>query len=242
MLKFNSRRANLSFLFGLVLLVLVAFVVIKARPENISWLDNEYVGNTTIATAQAQSYLAKEQPQDQDGDLVLGNKKADLKLYVFEDYSSPFSAVLADNLDKLLVEFGDDLAIVIRPYVKNSDLAQQSALAISCAAEQDKWRELRALFFAKVKNQQVLDPVAAENLDQVGIQTDNFSACLTNIQKSEKIEQAEVAAESLQVYGAPTIFIGEELIPGARPYDDYTDANGEVVAGLKTLVARKIAK
>jgi len=47
-------------------------------------------------------------------------------------------------------------------------------------------------------------------------------------------------AKQFSVYGAPTIFIGNDLIIGARPYEDYLDETGAKIAGLKTLVAEKL--
>lgn len=240
MLKFNSRRANLSMLVGSLLLVLIAFIVIKFRPDKIDWLNQDLINNQAATAAQAQSYLAIDQPNLEERDLVFGSAGAPVKIFVFEDYSSPFSAVLADDLDKIRAEFGDRVAVAVRPYTKNSDVARQAAEAIKCAADQNKWKELRALFFAKVKSKQTLDPIAMDNLEQVGIKSPEFALCLTNERKSGKIEQLAAEAETLQVYGAPTIFINDELVPGARPYEDYTDSDGEVVAGLRTLVARKI--
>lgn len=241
MLKITPKKANLSLLVGALILVAIAFIVFEFRPEK----EASPVGSDNLAVAgdaATQSYAVSQTPTARIDDRIFGSADAPLKIYVFEDYSSFFSASLADNLEKARVDFGDRLAVIVRPYARNSELAAQAAAAVDCAASQGKWREMRALLFSKVKNKQPLEPGSPDYSRQLGLDTDEFSLCLTNERKSGKIEQATAAAEALQVYGAPTIFVGNEMIPGARPYEDYTDSDGEQVAGLKTIIARKISQ
>ena len=49
-----------------------------------------------------------------------------------------------------------------------------------------------------------------------------------------------LAAANFSVYGAPTVFIGEEMIVGARPYSNFTDSNGDEIEGLKQVIARQL--
>ena len=63
---------------------------------------------------------------------------------------------------------------------------------------------------------------------------------MTNQEKLAKIEELSREAEQYEVMGAPTIFIDNEMILGARPYEDYVDSNGEQVAGLKTIISKKL--
>jgi len=238
MLKITSKKANLSLLVGIVVLALIAFIVIEFRPGD----DGQMTNNNGVAgtAAAAQSYVTPEIPVAEDDDMVIGSTGSNLKVFVYEDYSSIFSARLADDLEKVRSEFGDKVAIYLRPYAKGSNLAVQSARAVACAASQGKGKEMRALVFSKLKSNQNLDPESPEYGRQIGLNTDSFLACLTNERKSGKIEQSASEAEAYQVYGAPTVFIGDEMVPGARPFEDYVDSEGQTVAGLKTLIARKV--
>lgn len=240
MLKISSKKANLSLLVAASILGVIAFIVIQMRPE----ADTNSPTGTYLAKAgsEAQSYQVLESPELNQDDKIFGSPEAPLKVFVYEDYSSLFSANLADSLDKAQVEFGHELAVVVRPYVKNSEEAFEAAAAVECAARQGKWKEMRALLFAKIKNRQVLEPSSADYQKQLGLDEGAFSSCLTNEKKSGKIEEMIAAAEAYEVYGAPTIFIGEEMIPGARPYEDYTDSEGASVYGLKTIIAQKLGQ
>lgn len=195
-----------------------------------------------IEGVQAQSYLASNIPSLQDTDKIFGSGKAPLKIFVYEDYTSPYSAALADTLDRIKAESGDNLALVVRPYVVNNSLfAAEAARAVDCAGEQGKWREMRALLFVKAKNLQDARADLTSYVQQIGLNNDKFQLCLTNAEKSGKIEKAATEAENYSVQGAPTIFIGDDMILGARPYDDFTDSNGDKIEGLKTVIARKLS-
>jgi protein-disulfide isomerase len=133
------------------------------------------------------------------------------------------------------------LTIIFRPFIpKNSPLAKVSALAVDCAGDQGKWREMRALLFDRAKAENLNFSDFGKYANQLGLEEKAFSACLTNQEKSLKIEGLNAEAKGYNVLGAPTIFIGDEIILGARPYDDYVDSNGDNIEGLKTVIENKI--
>lgn len=240
MLKISSKKANLSLLVAASILGSIAFIVVQLRPET----DNTSQTGTYLAKAGsgAQSYQALESPVLNETDKIFGSSDAPLKIFVYEDYSALFSANLADSLDKAKLEFGSEIAIIVRPFVKNSELAYEAAAAVECAAAQGKWPEMRALLFAKVKSKQALEPSSTEYQKQLGLQESDFLTCLTNEKKSGRMEEMIAAAEAFEVYGAPTIFIEGEMIPGARPYEDYIDSEGASVYGLQTVIAKKLGR
>ncbi len=240
MLKISSKKANLSLVVAASILGIIAVIVVVSRPEVNS--TSSTVTNIAQAGSEAQTFQVLKSPTVSEDDKVFGRPDAPLKIFVYEDYSNLFSATLADNLDKAVIEFGDDIAIFVRPFVKNSEVAYAAAAAINCAGDQGKWQEMRALLFAKVKSKQPFEPSSLEYVNQLGLQENDFSACLTNEKKSGRIEGVTTEAEAFAVYGAPTIFIGEEMIPGARPYDDYVDSEGVGVYGLQTIIAKKLGK
>ena len=116
-------------------------------------------------------------------------------------------------------------------------LAQQAALAVSCAGEQDKWLEMRALLFAQTKNNELAAEKFADYARQLNLKEKDFVSCLTNSGKNLKIEELAATAADYNVLGTPTIFIGGEVIIGARPYEDYTDSNGDKIKGLASVIA-----
>ncbi|EKE14521.1 MAG: DsbA oxidoreductase [uncultured bacterium] len=177
-------------------------------------------------------------PSVKEDDKIFGSTEAAIKIFVYEDYTSIYSANLADTLDKIKADNGDQVAIIIRPYFKSSSLAGQAQVAVDCAGEQGKWVEMRALLLAQTKVKQLSAANFSAYGEQVGLKADDFANCLTKSDKSVKIEQLVQEAEIYSVHGAPTLFIGEEVILGARPYEDFVDSNGDKIEGLRTVVGR----
>ena len=230
----NSNKQK--FYVVVLVIVLVAAIVlgIVNSRKNKKPIANEQV---TIAGAKEQSYVANKYPEQIEGDKVFGEKNAKLKIFVYEDYSNLYSAQLADTLDKIKLE-NNNLDIIVRPYVSADALSKNAAVAMACS--NDKWVQMRALLFAQVKNKQINIDNFAANATQVGLNADEFKNCLTNPEISRTIEKSMEETSAYSVLGAPTMFVGDELVIGARPFDDYVDSNGDKIEGLKNLINRKL--
>jgi protein-disulfide isomerase len=241
---FHQLEKNKKYLIigGVILIVIIILAIFWPSSKQLA-LNTTH--NSLAATdnqgAHAGSYNAVNSPTLKNDDKIFGTKDAPLKIFVYEDYTSAYSAALADTLTRIKAEAGDKVAIIVRPYVVNNSLtAYQASAAVDCAGTQGKWAEMRALLLARAKNQQAAALDLADYAQQIGLETTAFNACLTNEGKSGKIEQAEAEAAAYKVQGAPTMFIGGEMIPGARPYADFVDSNGDKLEGLKTLVDQKL--
>lgn len=222
-----------------VLLVVVVFIMLTKKSASDDGRNGAVVNETDLADARPQSYAARQMPTVKADDKIFGSAQAPLKIFVYEDYTNIYSAILADTLDKIKAEAGDRLALIVRPYFPDSPLARQAAAAVDCAAEQGKWVAMRALLFARTKNNQSFD-ADFSYAKQINLDENNFLACLTKAEKSGKIEQSLREAGNYAVTGAPTMLIGDEMILGARPYADFVDSNGDKIEGLKAVVTRKL--
>ena len=230
----NSNKQKF-YIVVLVIVLLAAIVlgIVNSR-KNKKPVANESV---KIAGAKEQSYVASKYPEQNDSDKMYGEKNAKLKIFVYEDYSNLYSAQLADTLDKIKLE-NNNLDIIVRPYVSADALSKNAAMALACS--NDKWVQMRALLFAQVKNKQINIDNFSANATQIGLNADEFKTCLTNPEISRTIEKSMEDAKAYSVLGAPTMFVGDELVIGARPYDDYVDSNGDKIEGLKNLISRKL--
>lgn len=234
----NNRKYLVSAII-VVIILLVALILQITKDKTVA--PTQPAENITAEEVREQSYLASKTPSLNNEDRLFGSRDAALKIFSYEDYSNLYSANLADTLERLRQENNGRLAIVVRPYIlENSPLSKMAAQAMICAGEQGKWKEMRALLFANVKNRQLSASDFLIYAKNAGLKEKDFAACLTNVEKSGKIEQVQQEAEAYGVLGAPTTFIGEEVILGARPYDDYTDSSGDRIEGLGGLIKRLI--
>jgi len=185
-----------------------------------------------------KDYSVTSRPDLKTDDRVIGNPEAKLKIFVYEDYDDIFSAKLAENINNLIKE-NNNLAFVIRPFVSLSVRSQRNALALGCLSNLNDWQNLRNEIMMSLESGVNGDLEAMVN--KLGIDNDDFNSCLTKAEKSGKIEELKKETADYQIFGSPTIFIGDELILGARPYDNYQDVNGDEVEGLKSIIDRVLA-
>ncbi|MFA6995569.1 MAG: thioredoxin domain-containing protein [Patescibacteria group bacterium] len=238
-MKINKKLLIISAI--LTMLIIVIVVSVFAR-KSVSLIDSGKSSvNISTTGIIAQSYAAEKLPTWQDGDKIFGSSNAPLKIFVYEDYASIYSANLADTLYKISTEYGNQVAVIVRPYSKGSSFTFLAAAAVDCAGAQGKWQEMRSLIFSGVKNGKFMAADSNTEAQQIGLNVDSYKACLTKVQKSGKIEQTTKDEIATIIQGAPTMFVGEEMILGARPYDNYVDSNGDKIEGLKQVVERKLS-
>jgi protein-disulfide isomerase len=198
------------------------------------------VENSLEIAGGHQSYVAVNMPIINDDDCLSGHGD-DLDIIVYEDCGDIFSADFYDSLEQARLDFGDKIRIAYRPFNFNhTDLSSAAAVAVRCAFDQGKGDDFRGKLFQAVRANQFNHDKLSALAGEIGLNQEDFQECLTNPQKKEKIEKMFLAAANFSVYGAPTVFIGEEMIVGARPYNNFTDSNGDEIEGLKQVIARQL--
>lgn len=227
---------------GVVILMATSFAYLKiSQMIGGRIVDNNFKEVARATAIMPGSYTVSSTLAPVDGDWVIGDLASGLKIFVYEDYASSFSADLAKTLSRLQNDFFGRLAFIVRPYPGNSEKAAEDTLLMICAANQGKWLETRDLLFS-LAGRETQNKLESNELEKVGLDEIKLTDCLTNLRKSGKIKQLSESAQAQGVLGAPTIFIGSEMITGARPYDDFLDSNGDKIAGLKTVVEKALQR
>jgi len=185
------------------------------------------------AATSAQTYQVDKAPQIQDGDWIMGDKLAPIRIFVFEDYASIYSAEFNATVERLKTEYTDKIVFIFRPFISKSDpLSALGSQAMVCAG--DDWASMRTNIFSLVKE----NKLTIAGLSEAASSKEGLAECLAGLPSLEKSAKLSESAKDYAVIGAPTIFINDSLIVGARPYDDYVDSNGDKVDGLKTIIER----
>jgi protein-disulfide isomerase len=238
-MKAIQNIKNIVIILLIILLVFLLFFFIS-RLKTEEGPRSVMVGPESMAE---QVFLAKEKLSLEKEDRIIGDRKAPLQVFVYEDVSNVYSAELASTLERLHNDYKKELVIIVRPFISRASLiSRDAALLVECAADQNKWLEMRTLLLSMVKNESLDLNNFTEYGQQIGLEDNAFQVCLTSQEKYAKIDELADRASSYDILGAPTMFIGEEMIIGARPYDDYKDSSGDSVDGLKTIIGKRLKK
>ena len=242
--KIDKDYNNKKYLLVVVILMIIAALGLSIANFFGKNLANKNSGNDVVLEEEVEvangNYLAISRPEIMSGDMVLGNRNAKLKIFVYEDYDDLFSAKLAGDLDRLLIEKGNDLAIIFRPFIGLSENSAENALALDCVADLSAWQKLRKELLTSSEGLALNSGESFAESEQ--LINNELVSCLTEKEKSGRIEELKKDALNYQVFGSPTLFIGNEMVLGARPYENYLDSSGLEVEGLKSLVDRVLGE
>lgn len=228
-----------SLIWGIVIFFTVLIIALLIIKSFLNDTERKIAAVSMTSQAKAEVFAPSSLPTISANEKVSGEMEARVKILVYEDYSSIFSASLANSLEAAKADFGDDILIAYRPYVlKGNQASLDAAMAINCVSEQSgDWQAMRQIVFQSVgMNDLSVEKMGAE-IQRQGLDKEKFSQCLTSLEKQGIMLGVAEDAQRFSVYGAPTIFINNELVVGARPYNDYANDKDEQIKGLKSLIA-----
>ena len=197
------------------------------------------------ASAGKRRTIPKTASASTKGRPALGNQEAKVTVVEFTDYQCPFCSRFEKTTFKQLinayVDSGKVRWVVLDMPLSFHKDAMQASLAAHCAGEQNKFWELRELFF---QNQKKLQPEhITEYAKQVGIDIGPFSQCIDSNKYLDDIKRDMAEAEKQRISGTPTFVIGQttadvikgKRIVGAQAYSTFSN---EIDAQLKAAIAR----
>ena len=162
---------------------------------------------------------------------VLGNKDAKVTVVEFSDFQCPFCKRYFDDAHKqILDEYikAGKISFYYRHYPLFSihPNAQKAAEASECANEQGKFWDYHDLLF---NNQDTWSAQTGDDLSstftdyagQLGIDTTQFSTCLTTGKYQQAVQNDAAEGSKAQVSGTPTFFINGTRLVGSQPFDQF---------------------
>jgi protein-disulfide isomerase len=168
-----------------------------------------------------------------------GVLESPVQLIVYEDFNCPFCTQFQDTIKEIKKNFNDKVVIAFRhfPLITHS-LAVSAAIASECAAEQGKFWEMHEKLYAENKTGNLNSDQFKLDAVDLKINTDQFNKCLDNQKYKDKIEAQMTSARTYGVTGTPTIFVNNQPLSGAYPYEDFTDSQGVKQSGAKTIITK----
>lgn len=159
-------------------------------------------------------------PVDPGRDHIVGAPDAPLTLVEYGDYECPFCSRATGTIMEVREHFGAELRYVWRhfPLSRVHPHAIAAAEAAEAAHRQGHFREYSSHLFEHQDNLFPEDLLRAA--EQLGLDMDRFEADLRSADISNRVLDDALDAESMDLSGTPTFFIGRHRHHG--PYDAAT--------------------
>ena len=139
----------------------------------------------------------------------------------YSDFQCPFCKKAYEGaLSQIRKNFRDAVEIDYRHFpLSFHSYAQKAAEASECARDQGKFWDYHDMLF---ENQKSLDVQSLKKYAAaLGIDTNKFNACLDNGDKAQAVQDDFRQGQQKGVSGTPAFFIGDTMISGAQPYENF---------------------
>ncbi len=242
----DTKKIKKMLIISLGFLIFVLAIIIAVKKVDQRKIGNNEIQNINENQEAFSDYgtvIVDNLRGIDDNDVVLGDKKAPVDIVIYEDLSDSYSVKFNETLNEINENFGNNVAVAFRPYTsKMYPLSMPTYSFVDCAKEQGKFFEARDLILSEVENKKL----AEENFIQYGqnleLNTESLKVCLHKQKYIPEIEKLSKEGENFGVFGSPTIFVNNELVIGARSFDDVENGNGEKLAGMKRIISKYISK
>ena len=232
--KKNTKSIHLpSVLLGagiaiscLILGIVLANFITEENPENLS--DIPIITNT-----EKQEKMFAADLFVKNGSTILGNPDAPIMLIEFGDYQCTFCKRHFDQTHDLImknyVETNKVKILFKDMIVTPGEDSVYAAHAAHCAQEQDMFWEYHYMLYNNWEGENtgwITNDILMKFAQNVGLDTDEFSKCMSDNKWIELINASGQDARILGITGTPSFFlIGPEneivKIHGAQPYSTF---------------------
>lgn len=208
---------------GLILIILIfssAYVVNRVQ-QIIS-------GQASVMTEeQLQIYLQKV---NGDGtNYTVGTSTPQITIVEFGDFACPFSERAYTVTNQLAQDYKDKIKIIWRDYLRNTD-SIDLAMTARCAGEQGQFWPMHDALFINQSALNINDDARPNKLvalaQKLGLNMDQFTACLTSQKYLDQIKKDYDDGNTLQIIGTPTWFVNNHTFAGYIPFDKFNSLIG----------------
>ena len=161
---------------------------------------------------------------------VAGNPKGDITIVEFYDYNCGYCRRVLPTVQRL-IDQDKNIRVVFKEWPIQGPESVVAARASMAANKQGKFMELhQALMNApeKVTEEYVMKTAAQVGIDVVQLQKDMKAP-----EMDEMLSRNGNLAQTLGITGTPAFVVGDQLIPGAAPLEQFQAAIVEARANCK---------
>lgn len=225
---FEVLPAKTAFFAGLIAGVLavgtIGFILFLAgvlgNKEPAPAINNQNV-NQAAANQPNDQGSAKNLKKITKDDHIRGKISAPVMLVEFSDFQCPFCQRVNPTLQKLMDDYQGKVAWVYKHFPLDSlhPFARTAAEASECAAEQGKfWEYADKLYENQQSFSQDYFPKLAGELN---LDTEKFTSCLSSGKYKDRVNANQQEGLDAGITGTPGIYINDQLVKGALPYENF---------------------
>lgn len=150
--------------------------------------------------------------------IVSGSADAKVQLIVFSDFECPICAKLAKVIERVRMEYPRDVLVAFRHFpLEEHSQAIPAAVAAECAAQQGAFWQYHDALFAD--NTRLTERHFLETAEKLGLDRQQFQACLRSEQARKKVESSFRDAMNNGLPGTPVLFLNGKMIGGLVEFD-----------------------
>ena len=162
---------------------------------------------------------------------TMGSDSAPIWIVMFSDYQCPYCRQFHDDPLRLVVEnyvnTGKARFAYLHLPLPNHPHARPAARASLCASAQGKfWEYSDSVFNAQPRLRAMADasPLLVGIAGKIGLDMQAFAHCQRSNVVERMVQSDEQQAEMAGVRSTPSFFVGDFLVQGMAPYDDFRRA------------------
>jgi len=180
-----------------------------------------------------------------DDDPSWGPEDAPVTIIEFSEFLCPWCQRFAlETLPLIKQNYEGKVRYVYRDFIVHGEPATKISEATECADDQEKFWEYHDRLwenFDGVRQQAGtgMDALASTlkgYASDLGLDTATFNDCLDTGKNTGEVQKDSQDAGSYGVTGTPGIFVNDEQVGGFRAFEDTTNAQGQVVPGMRTII------
>ncbi len=182
---------------------------------------NDYILNVSALGLPVGKYI--ELPTIKEGDPIIGQKDAKVKIFLFSDHQCPYCAKFFSDILKVAKEFDGQVVLVYKDLpLEFHQQSKNAALAARCAKEQDKfWQMSNRLYktqntWGKLNDEQA-NKFFKKQAVSLKMNPEDFNKCLDEKKYEKEINNSVSEAQDFGITGTPALFINDQFVGGLVP-------------------------
>ncbi len=231
------------------ILIALIFSLSKTKDEKITEREIKTEATEIINANKGAVQKAREEVGGQikainENDHILGQLGAPVQFIVYSDFECQFCADFSDTVEQAVEEFGDKVVVAFRnfPMTTINSYALSAAIASECAAEQGKFWEMHDKLFSGNSEGNFGAEQFKKDAIEIGLDETQFNKCLDEEKYKDKVEAQIAEGRDAGILGTPQSYVNGQALPGAYPFEDFTDSQKYERTGMKNIILKHLEK